>query len=57
MTEEEKSKQEELDRREEANCRCSLQPVKRVGNSSFKRKNAVLNNFNGHVFKYISNHE
>ena len=39
------------------NCRCSLQPVKRVGNSSFKRKNAVLNNFNVHVFKYISNHE
>ena len=39
------------------NCRCSLQPVKRAGNSSFKRKNAVLNNFNGHVFKYISDHE
>ena len=39
------------------NCRCSLQPVKRVGNSSFKRKNAVLNNFNGHLFKYISDHE
>ena len=39
------------------NCRCSLQPVKRAGNSSFKRKNAVLNNFDGHVFKYISNHE
>ena len=33
------------------NCRCSLQPVKRAGNSSFKRKNAVLNNFDGHVFK------
>lgn len=39
------------------NCRCSLQPVKRAGNSSFKRKNAVLNNFNAHAFKYISNHE
>ena len=39
------------------NCRCSLQPVKRAGNSSFKRKNAVFNNFDGHVFKYISNHE
>ena len=39
------------------NCRCSLQPVKRAGNSSFKRKNAVLNNFDGHAFKYISNHE
>ena len=58
MKEEDKSKQEELDRREEEpNCRCSLQPVKRAGNSSFKLKNAVLNNFDGHVFKYISNHE
>lgn len=36
---------------------CRLQPVKRVGNSSFKLKNAVLNNFNVHLFKYISNHE
>ena len=49
MTEEEdkKSKQEEL----------AQDKIKRVGNSSFKRKNAVLNNFNEHVFKYISNHE
>ena len=48
MTEEEdNSKQEEL----------VQDKIKRVGNSSFKRKNAVLNNFNGHVFKYISNHE
>ena len=48
MTEEDKkNKQEEL----------SQDKIKRVGNSSFKRKNAVLNNFNGHVFKYISNHE
>ncbi len=39
------------------NCRCSLQPVKRAGNSSYRRKNAVLNNFGGHAFKYISNHE
>lgn len=45
--EEEKSKQEEL----------AQDKIKRVGNSSFKRKNAVLNNFDGHVFKYISNHE
>ena len=44
---EDKSKQEEL----------AQDKIKRVGNSSFKRKNAVLNNFNGHVFKYISNHE
>lgn len=48
---------EYLDEAVHPNCRCSLQPVKRAGNSSFKRKNAVLNNFNGHVFKYISNHE
>ena len=39
------------------NCRCSLQPVKRVGNFLFKRKNAVFNNLNRHGFKYISNHE
>ena len=39
------------------NCRCSLQPVKRAGNSSFRRNGAVLNNFYGHAFKYISNHE
>ena len=45
--EKDKSKQEEL----------AQDKIKRVGNSSFKRKNAVLNNFNGHVFKYISNHE
>ena len=31
--------------------------IKRAGNSSCKHKNAVLNNFDGHVFKYISNHE
>ena len=31
--------------------------IKRVGNSSFKRKNAVLNNLNVHVFKYVSDHE
>ena len=48
MTEEDKkSKQEEL----------AQDKIKRVGNSTFKRKNAVLNNFNGHGFKYISNHE
>ena len=48
MTEEDKkSKQEEL----------AQDKIKRVVNSSLKRKNAVLNNFNGHVFKYISNHE
>ena len=49
MTEEEdkKSKKEEL----------AQDKIKIVGNSSFKCKNAVLNNFNGHVFKYISNHE
>ena len=48
MTEEDKkSKKEEL----------AQGKIKRVGNSSFKRKNAVLNNFNAHVFKYISNHE
>ena len=46
MTEEEK-KQEEL----------AQDKIKRVGNSSFKRKNAVLNNFNVQVFKYISDHE
>ena len=45
--EDKSSKQEEL----------AQDKIKRVGNSSFKRKNAVLNNFNGHVFKYISNHE
>ena len=48
MTEEDKkSRKEEL----------AQDKIKRVGNSSFKRKNAVLNNFNRHVFKYISNHE
>ena len=47
MTEEEKSKQEEL----------AQDKIKRVGNSSFKLKNAVLNNFNVQVFKYISDHE
>ena len=48
MTEEDKkNKQEEL----------SQDKIKRVVNSSFKHKNAVLNNFNVHVFKYISNHE
>ena len=47
MAEEDKSKQEEL----------AQDKIKRVVNSSLKRKNAVLNNFNGHVFKYISNHE
>lgn len=47
MKEEEKNKQEEL----------SQDKIKRVVNSSLKHKNAVLNNFNGHVFKYISNHE
>ena len=31
--------------------------VKRVGNSSFGRENAVLNNFNAHAFKYVSDHE
>ena len=47
MTEEDNNKKEEL----------SQDKIKRVVNSSLKRKNAVLNNFNGHVFKYISNHE
>ena len=48
MTEEDKnSKKEEL-----AQCK-----IKRVVNSSLNRKNAVFNNFNAHVFKYISNHE
>ena len=48
MTEEDKkSRQEEL----------AQDKIKRVGNSSFKHKNAVLNNFNVHMFKYISNHE
>ena len=47
MTEEDKSKKEEL----------VQDKIKRVVNSSLKLKNAVLNNFNGHVFKYISNHE
>ena len=48
MTEEDKkSKQEEL----------AQDKIKRVVNSSLKLKNAVLNNFNVHVFKYISNHE
>lgn len=43
MKEEDNSKKEEI----------SQDKIKRVGNSSFKRKNAVLNNFNVHVFKYI----
>ena len=47
MTEEDNSKKEEL----------VQDKIKRVVNSSLKLKNAVLNNFNGHVFKYISNHE
>ena len=47
MKEEDNSKQEEL----------AQDKIKRVVNSSLKRNNAVLNNFNGHVFKYISNHE
>ena len=47
MTEEEKSMKEDI----------AQDKIKRVGNSSFKRKNAVLNNFNRHVFKYISDHE
>ena len=47
MKEEDNSKKEEL----------AQDKIKRVGNSSFKRKNAVLNNFNVHVFKYISDHE
>ena len=47
MKEEDNSKQEEL----------AQDKIKRVVNSSLKRKNAVLNNFNEHVFKYISNHE
>ena len=47
MTEEDNSKKEEL----------AQDKIKRVVNSSLKLKNAVLNNFNGHVFKYISNHE
>lgn len=45
--EDKKSKQEEL----------AQDKIKRVVNSSLKLKNAVLNNFDGHVFKYISNHE
>lgn len=47
MAEEDNSKQEEL----------SQDKIKRVVNSSLKHKNAVLNNFDGHAFKYISNHE
>ena len=47
MTEEDKNNKEDI----------AQDKIKRVGNSSFKRKNAVLNNFNAHVFKYISNHE
>ena len=47
MTEEDKSKKEDI----------AQDKIKRVGNSSFKCKNAVLNNFNGHMFKYISDHE
>ena len=48
MTEEDKNnKKEEL----------AQDKIKRVWNSLCKRKNAVLNNFNGHVFKYISDHE
>ena len=47
MKEEDNSKKEEL----------AQDKIKRVGNSSFKRKNAVLNNFNVHVFKYVSDHE
>ena len=46
-------KEEDNDKKEEL----AQDKIKRVGNSSFKRKNAVLNNFNVHVFKYISNHE
>ena len=45
--EEEKSRIEEL----------SQDKIKRAGNSSFRRNSAVLNNFDGHAFKYISNHE
>lgn len=48
---------EYMDEAVHPNCRCSLQPVKKTGNSSYRIKNAVLNNFNGHAFKYISNHE
>lgn len=47
MTEEDNNKKEEL----------AQDKIKRVVNSSLKLKNAVLNNFDGHVFKYISNHE
>ena len=47
MTEEDKNKKEEL----------AQDKIKRVVNSSLKLNNAVLNNFNVHVFKYISNHE
>lgn len=47
MTEEDNSRKEQL----------AQDKIKRVGNSSFKRKNAVLNNFNAHVFKYVSDHE
>ena len=56
MTEEDKKKQEELAQDKSA---CDEAPckIKRAGNSSCKHKNAVLNNFDRHVFKYISNHE
>ena len=47
MKEEDNSKKEEL----------AQGKIKRDVNSSLKCKNAVLNNFDGHVFKYISNHE
>lgn len=54
--EEEKSKQEELSQDKNA-CDAAPCKIKTVGNSSFRRKNAVLNNFDGQAFKYISNHE
>lgn len=56
MTEEDNSKKEELAQDKNA-CDAAPGKIKRVGNSSFKRKNAVLNNFNAHVFKYVSDHE
>lgn len=56
MKEEDNSKKEQL-AQDKIACDAAPGEIKRAGNSSFKRKNAVLNNFDGHAFKYISNHE
>lgn len=56
MKEEDNSKKEELAQDKNA-CDAAPGNIKRVWNSLCKRKNAVLNNFNVHVFKYVSDHE